>query len=82
MLTNVENFQNSDLANLIRDISTILNENACNSIMHPKRSANSLAHPISQEGAHLTTYFTCPEFAAGVYHGDLERNSTATPSSI
>ena len=54
LLTNVENFQNSALANLIRDITTILNRNACYSIMHSKRSANSLAHLLSQEGANLS----------------------------
>ncbi|XP_057248307.1 uncharacterized protein LOC130590260 [Beta vulgaris subsp. vulgaris] len=36
MLTNVENFQNSALVNLIRDISAILNSNPCYSLMHSK----------------------------------------------
>ena len=85
MLTNVKNYQNSALVNLIRDINTILNSNACYSVMHSKRSANSLAHLLAQQGEKLlaskTTYFSCLDFALDTYNDDVNRNSSAASQS-
>lgn len=85
MLTNVEDYHNCALANLVRDISSFLHSNACYSIMHAKRSANSLAHVLSQEGVKLpaskATYFSCPGFALDVYNADLQRISASVSST-